>query len=144
MFNKKFKKNNKGFSLVELIIVIAIMAALVAILAPQYIKYVEKSRQAADISAADSIMGAVKTVALDPETYDLAKGGYTVKWAATTGAVTVSAGADTDGKLEKAVQAIVGETIKPKGKDFADTTFAYGTDGKVTVAGATYIENNYK
>ena len=38
------KKSNGGFSLVELIIVIAIMAALVAILAPQYIKYVEKSR----------------------------------------------------------------------------------------------------
>ncbi len=47
--NKKQKNlTNKGFSLVELIIVIAIMAVLVGVLAPQYIKYVEKSRISAD------------------------------------------------------------------------------------------------
>ena len=33
---KKEKMNDKGFSLVELIIVIAIMAVLVVVLAPQY------------------------------------------------------------------------------------------------------------
>ena len=37
----KKKMDNKGFSLVELIIVIAIMVILVAVLAPQYLKYGE-------------------------------------------------------------------------------------------------------
>ncbi len=35
---------NKGFSLVEIIIVIAILGVLMAVLVPQYIQYVEKSR----------------------------------------------------------------------------------------------------
>lgn len=45
---KKENMNNKGFSLVELIIVIAIMAILIVVLAPQYLKYVEKSRVSSD------------------------------------------------------------------------------------------------
>ncbi|MEA5039942.1 MAG: prepilin-type N-terminal cleavage/methylation domain-containing protein [Clostridiaceae bacterium] len=60
------KKNNKGFSLVELIIVIAIMAVLVAVLAPQYIKYVEKSRESKDLAALDEILRAAQTAAVDP------------------------------------------------------------------------------
>ena len=53
------KRNNKGFSLIELIIVIAIMAVLTAVLAPQLIKYVERSRMAKDIqniAAADRVL----------------------------------------------------------------------------------------
>jgi type IV pilus assembly protein PilA len=52
------KKNNKGFSLVELIIVIAIMAVLVGVLAPQFIKYVEQSRRSRDIATAQEIREA--------------------------------------------------------------------------------------
>lgn len=42
------KKNNKGFTLVELIVVIAILGVLMAVLIPQYIQYVEKSRIGVD------------------------------------------------------------------------------------------------
>lgn len=41
---KNRKLGNDGFSLVELIIVITIMAVLAAVLAPQLIKYIEKSK----------------------------------------------------------------------------------------------------
>jgi len=53
------KMNNKGFSLVELIVVIAIMAVLVGVLAPQFIKYVESSRRSTDVSNAENIRSAV-------------------------------------------------------------------------------------
>ena len=42
------KRENGGFSLVELIIVIAIMAVLVGVLAPQYLSYIHKAKVAAD------------------------------------------------------------------------------------------------
>lgn len=44
----KKQKTDKGFSLVELIIVIAIMAVLVVVCAPMYIKYIHKAGVARD------------------------------------------------------------------------------------------------
>lgn len=65
--NKKQKSlTNKGFSLVELIIVIAIMAVLVGVLAPQYIKYLDKSKISADTQLADNVRNAITNTLLDP------------------------------------------------------------------------------
>ena len=63
----KKKLNNKGFSLIELIIVVAIMAVLIGVLAPQYLKYVEKSRESADLQAIDSMVSAVEIYAASNE-----------------------------------------------------------------------------
>ena len=63
----KKEMNNKGFSLVELIIVIAIMAILIVVLAPQYLKYVERSRNSTDITNATEIVSAIQVYAADPE-----------------------------------------------------------------------------
>lgn len=64
------KKSNKGFSLVELIIVIAIMAILAAAIAPALIRYIDKSRRADDIQAASTINSAVNSVLANEEAYD--------------------------------------------------------------------------
>lgn len=62
---KNNKLNNKGFSLVELIIVIAIMAILAAALAPQLIKYIEKSRVSTDKTSCASIKSAFDSASAD-------------------------------------------------------------------------------
>ncbi len=66
------KKDNKGFSLVELIIVIAIMAVLVGLLAPQYLKYVSNSKVSTDISNAQEIATAINVAFADDSLTSLA------------------------------------------------------------------------
>lgn len=61
------KSNNKGFSLVELIIVIAIMAVLVGLLAPQYLKYVHNSKVSTDISNAQDVATSLNVCFADCE-----------------------------------------------------------------------------
>ncbi len=59
-------KKNKGFSLVELIIVIAIMAILVGVIAPQLIRYIEKANISSDVATLDSIRSAITYAISDP------------------------------------------------------------------------------
>ena len=54
----KIINNKKGFSLTELIIVIAIMAILSAAIAPAVIRYIEKARKARDVEVAQTIVDA--------------------------------------------------------------------------------------
>lgn len=73
---RKERMNNKGFSLVELIIVIAIMAILAAALAPQLMKYIEKSRVSTDATSCSSIESCVNAALANEAAYkEVAKKG---------------------------------------------------------------------
>jgi len=61
-------KNNKGFTLAELLIVIAIIAALVAIMIPTFSGQIEKAREAADIANVRAAYAEVVTNFLNGKT----------------------------------------------------------------------------
>ncbi len=64
------KKDNKGFSLVELIVVVLIMGILAVALTPQVLKWVNNSRYANDKSLMGTVMTACQTALTNKAAYD--------------------------------------------------------------------------
>ena len=55
------KKNNKGFSLVELIVVVLIMGIIAVALAPQVMKWVDTARTNTDESQEQTLKSSIRT-----------------------------------------------------------------------------------
>ena len=109
MKNEK-KMNNKGFSLVELIIVIAIMAVLIAVLAPQYMRYVERGRLASDNSNVVAVEGALQVHYTDTEATNQLTSGTKVELNHGT-ATSSGATAAVDEALQNAGLVPAGGTV---------------------------------
>ena len=58
-------KDQKGFSLVELIVVIAIMVILIAMLVPNVVGYIKKATWATEQNGASTVFSAAQTYATD-------------------------------------------------------------------------------
>ena len=140
LLNKK--KNNKGFTLVELVIVIAILALLVGLLAPQYTKYVEKSRKAADADNLEEMVKAVQVYEADTDNdAALAAGDYSIELSTTGDPVLTGNGLQA--ALNEYVPDYTSKKLKSKkwtnNKIKADINVT--ADGKMTV---TYSPDELK
>jgi type IV pilus assembly protein PilA len=139
---KKFfdkKRKNKGFSLVELIVVVAIMAVLMAVLVPTLVSNVEKSRQQKDKTAIAELRHAIVNALADEAC--LKATASTTGATASSGVVTIAdlfGDTDNDTAIIDKVESIIGaETITLTSKYEASTLKLVEfkpTDGIVVLA----------
>ena len=108
------KMNNKGFSLVELIVVVLIMAIIAVALAPQVMKWVENSRISTDCDTYDGLIANIQVALTDKNAYAAAKvNGYSRVFSIANGGTTVSGTADA---LETALAKVNPQWASAKSK----------------------------
>ena len=87
---KYLAREREGFSLVELIIVIAIMAILIGVIALAVIPNIQRSRESKDLTTLDNIMSACNVAAANAQMKAGEKAEVT--YASSNGALTFGSG----------------------------------------------------
>lgn len=154
---EKKKMNDKGFSLVELIIVIAIMAILIGVLAPQYLKFVERSRKSTDIQNAAEIIRAVQIYAADPMATEVPAAGTVTITTTDTLVDAASNPAASNAFLQAALKDIGISSVKLKSAKWTTSgtvtiSFTINPDGTVSATqsdgdkttGCDIVQGTYK
>lgn len=116
------KEQNHGFSLVELIVVVAIMAVLAGVLAPAYLAYVEKSRIQRDESAAGEIFRAAEIVVYTGQ-YDISD---TVLVTFSSSGIQLNTAIANASQVQEILQDHFGnqyQTAKPVSRKYKNMTY---------------------
>ena len=112
---KKIQKylsgEREGFSLVELIIVIAIMAILIGVVALAVIPYLEQSRVSKDQQTVDSVYGAFQSAIADQQITEAQKVTVTIGKVKGEAKIDGTADADFINFMAKALNATDGSDI---------------------------------
>ena len=134
------KLGNKGFSLVELIVVIAIMAVLVGVLAPTLIKNIEKSRESKDAQNCEQLKSSAEVALQNEEVYaaNVPTTGETVLLTITSTGTTI--GGDAGKKFENELKTSIDPTkTKLTSKKYSGVsggiTVKVNTNGQVSING---------
>ncbi len=106
----KVTKDNKGFSLVELIVVVLIMGILAVALTPQVLKWVNNSRIANDNALMETLISNCQTSLTNETVYEEVKtaGGMTVTVSGTTLAVAPKTSGKSTSNFEAKLQEYCG------------------------------------
>lgn len=126
---KKLRRNKKGFTLAELLIVVAIIGVLVAISIPIFTSQLEKAREATDVA---NMRAAKAEASADYLSADLDTSVWTI-----TGTSAVAYYDAASGKMVQKAPTAYGKGTNADGKtsytDYVDTTDYTNAVIKVTV-----------
>ena len=127
--NLRLYRRSRGFTLIELMIVVAIVAIIAAVALPQYFGSIRKSRRADAIAALNQIAQAQERWRANNSTYttDLSSAGLNVTTPTSSGYYTLAIGAGPTGTTYAA-------TASAAGAQLADTRC---TSFTLTMNGAT-------
>ncbi|MCQ2495754.1 MAG: type II secretion system GspH family protein [Lachnospiraceae bacterium] len=132
------KLNNKGFSLVELIVVVLIMAIIAVALAPQVMKWVEESRKSTDANNYDTIVEACNTALADQNTLKESNAPIVITANATTPVWAVSGGQGGHSAFDTQMNEILGTSWATSLQVKASETVAKEADGSWGTTAITY------
>ena len=129
------KKNNKGFSLVELIVVVSIMGIIAGALAPQVMKWVGTARTNSDENTSKDIKSAVQVALADwQQTGTLPASGTDFTCTINGTSTTLAEDSNYAGLAAKITEVMGGDYPKPaKTGSGGFLVTVSGGSGKVTV-----------
>lgn len=136
------KESDKGFSLIELIIVIAIMAVIVAVIAPNLTRYLGSSRKAVDKRNLDEIHQQALNCIADAVTGDpavdviIGEDGtkvaeYEVKYNASTGITAITANANANSGFASMLSVYLKDATTKSKVDNSKTVIRFKIKGDV-------------